>query len=300
MKFGVCIPHYGRPVIDVDGLTEMASKAEEMGFDSVWVTDHIIVPHVIPDRPDIVYRYNMLEPLALMSHLGAVTRRVNLGTSVVILPYRNPVVLAKTIATADVLSHGRVIFGAAIGWMEGEFQALSAPFPNRARVSDEYLRLLKELWTTPTPTFQGQYFQVSDVTFSPMPVQQPHPPIWIGGRSRGAIRRAVKYGDFWHPTQMGPKELSGEAAYLREYSASAGRKDPPQLSFRGNLKFASASTPGERPPLQGTTREVIADVEEYARVGVSHIIMEIPGDTYTDKFRAMERFLKEVKSRVPA
>ena len=131
MKYGVCIPHYGRP-IDPDGLTQMAVKAEEMGFDSVWVTDHIIVPHVIPDREDLVYRYDMLEPLTLLAHLGAVTSRISLGTSVVILPYRNPVVLAKTIATADGLSRGRVILGAAVGCLEGEFDALNAPFENRA------------------------------------------------------------------------------------------------------------------------------------------------------------------------
>jgi probable F420-dependent oxidoreductase len=300
MKFGVCIPHYGRP-IDAAGLTEMAVKAEQMGFDSVWVTDHIIVPHVIPDRPDIVYRYNMLEPVALLSHLGAVTKRVSVGTSVIILPYRNPVVLAKAIATADVLSGGRVIFGAAVGWMEGEFQALNAPFADRGKVSNEYLRLLKELWTNPNPTFQGEYFNFSDVTFSPMPVQQPHPPIWVGGRSRAGVRRAVQFGDFWHPSQMGPQEVSQMASYLRRYSASVGRQTPPQISVRGrSLTFASASTPGERTPLQGTTREIIADVEEYAKAGVSHLIMEISGDTYSDKYKAMERFLKEVRPRVPA
>ena len=138
MKFGVCIPHYGR-AIDIDGLTKMAVTAEEVGFDSVFVTDHIIVPHVIPDRQDIVYRHDMLEPISLLTHLGAVTSNVNIGTSVIILPYRNPIILAKAIATADVLSKGRVIFGAAVGWMEGEFQALNSPYADRGLVSNEYL-----------------------------------------------------------------------------------------------------------------------------------------------------------------
>ena len=298
MKFGVCIPHYGRP-IDAGGLTEMAIKAEEMGFDSVWVTDHIIVPHEIPDRGDIVYRHDMLEPLALLAHLGAVTKRVNIGTSVVILPYRNPVILAKAIATADVLSGGRVIFGAAVGWMEGEFQALNAPFADRGRVSDEYLKLLKELWTSPTPTFQGEFFQIDQVTFSPMPVQQPHPPIWIGGRSRRAVRRAVALGDFWHPTQLPPQELSAQVDYMRRHSASAGRETPPQLSFRGTLNFSNESG-SERPPLHGNAEDIAADFQEYARVGVSHAILEIPGESFADKFRAMERFQAEVKPLVPA
>ena len=298
MKFGVCIPHYGR-TIDAAGLTEKAIKAEEMGFDSVWVTDHIIVPHVIPDRGDIVYRHDMLEPLALLSHLGAVTKRVNIGTSVVILPYRNPVILAKAIATADVLSGGRVIFGAAVGWMEGEFQALNAPFADRGKVSDEYLKLLKELWTSPTPTFQGEYFQVDQVTFSPMPVQQPYPPIWIGGRSRRAVRRAVALEDFWHPTQLPPPELSILVDYMKRHSASVGRETPPQLSFRGTLNFSDEAG-SERRPLHGNAEDIAGDFLEYGRLGVSHAILEIPGESFADKFRAMERFQTEVKPLVPA
>ena len=297
MKFGVCIPHYGIP-LDVDNLTNMAVKAEEMGFDSVWVTDHIIVPHEIPDRTDIVYRHDRLEPVSLLTYLGAVTSRINIGTSVIILPYRNPVVLAKAIATADVLSKGRVIFGAAIGWMEGEFKALNAPFANRGEVSEEYLRLLKELWTNPTPTFEGEYFQLSDVTFSPMPVQKPHPPIWVGGRSRRGARRAVRYGDAWYPSQLPPEQVAKHSAHMREYSASVGRETPPELSFRGRLNFATSSRTGERAPLSGTMEDIIADVQQYAEVGVSHISMEVVGESYSDRLRSMERFITEVKPRV--
>ena len=299
MKFGVCIPHYGIP-LDVDNLTNMAIKAEEMGFDSVWVTDHIIVPHEIPDRTDIVYRHDMLEPLSLLTHLGAVTKRVKIGTSVIILPYRNPVVLAKAIATADVLSKGRVIFGAAIGWMEGEFQALNAPFADRGVVSDEYLQLLRELWTNPTPTFQGEHFQIADVTFSPMPVQKPHPPIWVGGRSRRGVRRAVRYGDAWYPSQLPPEQVAKHAGHMREYSASVSRETPPDLSFRGRLNFSGDSGTKARAPLSGTTEDIIADVQQYADIGVSHISMEVVGDSYSDRFRAMERFMNEVKPRIEA
>jgi len=297
MKFGVCIPHYGIP-LDVDNLTNMAIKAEEMGFDSVWVTDHIIVPHEIPDRTDIVYRHDMLEPLSLLTHLGAVTKRVKIGTSVIILPYRNPVVLAKAIATADVLSKGRVIFGAAIGWMEGEFQALNAPFADRGVVSDEYLQLLRELWTNPTPTFQGEHFQISDVTFSPMPVQKPHPPIWVGGRSRRGVRRAVRYGDAWYPSQLPPSQVAERVEHMREYSTRVGRDTPPDLSFRGRLNFSGGSGTNARDPLSGTTEDIIADVQQYADIGVSHISMEVVGESYSDRFRAMDRFMNEVKPRV--
>jgi probable F420-dependent oxidoreductase len=299
MKFGVCIPHYGR-AIEVENLTQMAVRAEELGFDSIWVTDHLIVPHEIPGRTDIVYRNDMLEPLTFLTHLGAVTNRVSIGTSVVILPYRNPIILGKMIATADVLSRGRVIFGAAVGWMEGEFDALNAPFAERGPVSNEYIRLLKELWASPTPSFQGKYFQFSEVTVSPMPVQRPHPPVWIGGRSRRAIRRAVNLGDGWHPTQMEPDELEKNVDYMKRYSASVGRESPPLLSFRGTLSFDGDANGGQRPPLSGTTGDIVADVHRYAEVGVEHIIMEVAGDDYSDKFRAMERFVREVRPRIPA
>ncbi len=299
MKFGVCIPHYGR-AIEVDGLTEMAVQAEQMGFDSVWVTDHIVVPHVVPDRGDIVYRHDMLEPISLLTHLGAVTNRVAIGTSVVILPYRNPVILAKAIATADVLSRGRVIFGAAVGWMEGEFETLNAPFADRGKVSNEYLGLLKELWTNPTPEYQGESFQVSDVTFSPMPVQQPHPPIWIGGRSRRGVRRAVEFGDYWHPSRMGPEEIAKNAAYMRRYSESVGRESPPKLSCRISLDFSAVRDEDMREPLHGTTEDIIQDVQAYAEAGVDHVIMEVAGETYSGIFGAMERFAKEVMPHAPA
>jgi probable F420-dependent oxidoreductase len=242
----------------------------------------------------------MLEPISLLTHLGAVTNRVNIGTSVVILPYRNPVILAKAIATADVLSRGRVIFGAAVGWMEGEFQALNAPFADRGRVSNEYLGLLKELWGSPTPDFQGEFFQISDVTVSPMPVQRPHPPIWIGGRSRRGVRRAVEYGDFWHPSRMTPGEISENAAYMRRYSASVGREAPPRLSCRVTLNFSGATGDDGREPLHGTTEDIIEDVQAYGEAGVEHMIMEITGESFDDKFKAMERFVNEVKPHAPA
>ena len=299
MKYGVCIPHYGRP-IDAGGLTEMAVKAEEMGFDSVWVTDHIIVPHVIPEMEDLVYRYDMLEPLTLLAHLGAVTSRVSLGTSVVILPYRNPVILAKMIATADVLSRGRIILGAGVGWLEGEFDVLNAPFANRGPLSDEYLRLLKELWTNPTPSFQGHHFQFSDVTSSPMPVQKPHPPLWIGGWTRRAARRAVEFGDYWHASLLDPKELAKFVSYMRRHSESVGREDPPRVSFRGTVNFTGDAIAGQRPPLSGSTEDVIADLQEYSEAGVDYAVLGISGDSYADIFRSMERFITEVKPRAAA
>ena len=159
------------------------------------------------------------------------------------------------------------------------------------------LQLLKELWTNPTPAFDGEHFQLSDVTFSPMPVQKPHPPIWVGGRSRRGVRRAVRYGNAWYPSQLPPEQVAKHADHMRKYSESMGRETPPELSFRGRLNFSRSSGTNERAPLSGTTEDIIADVQQYAEIGVGHISMEVAGDSYADRFRSMDRFMNEVKPR---
>ena len=145
MKIGVCLPHYGAGM-EAHRMREFAQRVESLGFDSIWVTDHVIVPKALT----IVYRERMLDPLAALSFLAGVTDRLTLGTSVIILPYRNPIIVAKEVASVDALSGGRVILGVASGWMEGEFRALNADFNNRGAVSDEHLRVIRELWTTPS------------------------------------------------------------------------------------------------------------------------------------------------------
>src|SRR2546427_9008763 len=149
MKLGICLPHYGRP-IEVPRMLEVARRAEERGLDSVWVTDHVIVPN----QANVIYREHMLDPLAVLPWLAAATERVALGTSVVILPYRTPIPVAKLLASVDVLSGGRLIVGVAIGWMEGEFAALGVPFKERVSRSEEAITLMKTLWTDDKPEIQ--------------------------------------------------------------------------------------------------------------------------------------------------
>src|SRR5467141_4859580 len=160
MKLGICVPHYGRP-IEVDRMLAVLRHAEEAVLDSVWVTDHFIVPRDV----DVIYREDMLDPLAVLPWLAGVTRRIALGTSVVILPYRSPIPLAKLLASVDVLSGGRLIVGAAIGWLEGEFETLGVPFKERASRSDEALELMRALWTQEHPKIQTKRHRVQDVVF---------------------------------------------------------------------------------------------------------------------------------------
>ncbi len=223
MEFGICIPHYGKTV-DVQGIIANVRHAEALGFDSVWVTDHIIVPRTM----DLIYRDNMLEPVTLLSHVAALVPRVKLGTSVLILPYRNPVVLAKMLATIDQLSGGRLIVGVGGGWMTEEFAALSTSFPERGKASDEYLRLMREIWMRETVSFNGNYTTFQDMQVSPMPVQR-HLPVWVGGVSPRARRRAAEFGDGWHATALTPEAFAEGAQHFK----GLWQKKGPRLAPRG-------------------------------------------------------------------
>lgn len=176
MDFGICVPHYGR-ALEIGRILDVARRAEGLGFDSVWVTDHIIVPQSM----DIIYRENMLDPLALLSHLAAVLTRARLGTSVLILPYRSPIVVAKMLATIDQLSQGRVIMGTGSGWMEEEFAALNANFKERGDFTDECLRIIRDFWTQKTVSIEGKFHRYHEMQTSPDPAQSGGPPIWVGG-----------------------------------------------------------------------------------------------------------------------
>src|SRR5437867_7420789 len=195
MKLGIGLPQSGRP-IEVGRVLEVARRAEDRGLDSVWVTDHVIVP----EQANVIYREAMLDPRAVLPWLAGVTNRVALGTSVVILPYRTPIPVAKLLASVDVLSGGRLIVGVAIGWMEGEFAALGVPFKERVSRSEEAIELFQKLWTEERPTLETKRHHLRNLQASPMPLAKPRPPIYVGGSSEGAFRRVARLGDGWHAT----------------------------------------------------------------------------------------------------
>lgn len=233
MKFGMLLPTVGPLAAGpaaFDSLATIAQRAEALGFDSLWVPDHVVFPTVINSR----YPYNetgriflpadtpFLEPIAVLGFLAGITKRVRLGPWVLVLPHRNPVVTAKMFSTLDVLSKGRMILGAGIGWMEEEITLLGAPFNKRGALSDEYLRAIKELWTKPDPQIDGQYVKFSGIKFEPKPVQKPLP-VWIGGHSPRAMRRVVEFGDGWLavPKSYAAFQESHEA--LKAAAVRAGR-----------------------------------------------------------------------------
>jgi probable F420-dependent oxidoreductase len=300
MEFGVCIPHYGKP-IDIAKILDTVRRVEALGFDSLWVTDHILVPQTL----EIIYRDNMLDPLALLSHVAALTTRVKIGTSVIILPYRNPIVLAKMLATTDQLSAGRLIFGAAVGWMEPEFAALGAPFEERGALSDECLRLIKALWTQDKVSFEGRYFNFKDMQASPRPVQQPHPPIWVGGNSPRARRRVAEYGDGWHATAMPVDELKAGIADVRRKWARQLRSGEPVVSMRLPCAIEGISQeilhypsrPG-RDSLRGSIAAIVDRLGAYQEMGIRHLALEMSTQSHESTFASLEAFAERIRPQV--
>ena len=312
--FGTSVPTRG-PLAHPEGLRALAQRADDLGYDHIWVSDHIILPRevssfypyaadgvatFVPDQP-------YYEPLAALNFLAGCTQRVKLGTHVLILPYRNPVLTAKMLSTLDVLSGGRVILGAGVGWMEEEFEAMGLDtYARRGAVTDEYIELYKELWTKDEPSFDGEFYQISGSGFSPKPVQKPHPPIWIGGHTGPAIRRAAKYGDGWMPIGLRPpailepEELSGLIARLRRLTVQAGREaDAVDLTFSTDVRFDN-SAGGSRPWMNGRPEQIAADLRQYMDLGVSNFIIGFPaGDSVASLQENMEQFSREVVPLMP-
>lgn len=274
MKFGVTIPNnWG--IDDVRQVLAMGPKAEQLGYDSVWVMDHLFNNGYIRERLDDKPYYH---PLATLSYLSATTRRVGLGTSVLVLPYHNPVELAKYTATLDQMSGGRVTLGVGVGAMTEEFEALGIPMRQRGVLTNESIAIMKELWTSPDPRYHSRGWNFSDLKFSPKPRQQPHIPLWIGGSSPGALQRAATMGDGWHPSGVSPEQFSVGREEVRKLATAAGR-DPDALTMSVRVEVEAHGGPSSqraqsRTRLPGDNMEqMIAGINAYQKAGVEHIVL---------------------------
>lgn len=308
MHFGLHLPASSSGVTAAD-LIRFVQRAEALGYYCVTVADHVIVPKHI----SIPYPYTVdgkypgtgyhLETLTTMSFLAGATKRVRFVTSVMIAPYRNPIITAKMLASLDVLSEGRVIVGLGVGWMKEEFENLNAPpFADRGRVTDEYIKAFRELWTSDNPAFHGQYCEFSDIVFLPKPVQKPGIPIWIGGHSRQAIRRAAQLGDGWHPIggvptiPLEPEDVARDLESLAGYAEKAGRNPKDiRVALKGSLfDREKQSTPGKRRRFIGSADEIAADICEYGNAGVDTMIFDVRRPSLTETLERMEWMAKDV------
>jgi probable F420-dependent oxidoreductase len=220
---------------------------------------------------------------------------------VLIIPYRNPIVTAKMLVTLDVLSGGRVILGAGVGWMPEEFAALQASYADRGRVTDEYLQIFKVLCTEDKPVFEGQHYQLANIGFYPKPMQKPHPPIWIGGYSNAALRRAVRLGDGWQPSNLEPEALADKRNLLHRWCEEAGR-DPASLPIStrvNNVAFGeSGDTVGRPAPLSGSVQRIIDNIKRYEEAGVSHLVLGIRGRDPQRMVETAQRFAADVRPHI--
>jgi len=274
MNFGVWLPNC-RHLATPDIIRGAAVRAEQLGYDSVWVSDHVVVPHA-----NIVnFGETVFDPLVTLAVVAGATRRVRLGTTVLIVPYRNAVVTAKMIASLDALSGGRVVLGIGAGWVAAESAALGVPFAERGAMTDEYLAAMQELWTSRAPSFAGKYTRFGGLVFEPKPLQKPHPPIWVGGNSRAALRRAARLGAAWHPINRPPAELRAGQAEIARLCQASGRATPPTLTLRNDLRVlgpgqsAPVSTHGGR-VLAGEPAALVEQIGELAACGVEHLVLE--------------------------
>ena len=258
-------------------IVETACKAEELGFDALFVNDHVIVD----DSPRSEPWRNVYDPLMVLSYVAAKTSSIRLGTSVLIMPYRNPIVTAKMVATLDQMSGGRAIAGVGAGWSEAEYGALNVPYHERGARTNEYLRLWKECWQPGPTTFHGRFHSFDSMHVSPKPLQQPHPPIWIGGSSQASLRRAARFAEVWQPTPTALPDLISNQAYLKDISAEMEKKAPrTRMSFRVNFSniTGSSSSDGNRPTGQGTTEQVTSDLKRYRQeAGLEEFQMNFNG-----------------------
>jgi probable F420-dependent oxidoreductase len=251
-----------------------------------------------PDEP-------WLEALTAVTYLATVTRRIRVGPSVLVIPYRNPVFTARALATADYLSGGRVILGAGIGWWREEFEAVGIPFEDRAARTMEALRLMREVWTKPRVQFEGRYWHVREAGgVRPQPVQRPHIPIWIGGHSDAALRRVAEIADGWHPlglrppVALHPAELADRARRLRELAAAAGR-NPGDIVIAFKAPFAFREGAGrERVPLTGSPAQIAEDLHAYVAAGVRHFVLDFSEPTPERMQEAMERLAADVRPQI--
>jgi len=311
MDFGLHLPASSANVKPED-LVRFAQQAEELGFYCLTVADHVIVPKNI----SIPYPYTVdgkypgtgyhLETLTTMSFLAGATQRIRFATSVMIAPYRNPIITAKMLASLDVLSNGRVIVGLGVGWMKEEFDNLGTPaFPERGRVTDEYIRAFRELWTSDNPTFNGKFCNFSNIVFLPKPVQKPTIPIWIGGHSKQAIRRAARLGDGWHPIggvptiPLEPDDVRKDIATLSEFARAAGR-DPKQIrvALKGSLFDKEKKIEGRRRRFMGEAEEIASDIRDYRAAGVDTMIFDVRRASSAETLERMEWMAKEVIAKV--
>ena len=291
MRFGVALPQFGPAARDPNApflIGEVARAADQLGYYVVWTAEHLIFPSEIRTPYPYGERapFDVTDPVydaaATLAYVAAMTRRVRLGTSVIVLPYHHPIALAKQLATIDVLSRGRLIVGVASGWLREEFALLGVPFEQRGALTDEYIELLRRLWTDREVNFRGRFFSLDNAISFPKPMQQPYPPVWIGGDSAAALQRVARCGDGWMAPPRDLDHLQVGIHVIRAAAAAAGR-DPVSIGI--------ATSGGARSV--DALLDLLPDLE---RIGVT--IVNLPALYWTPSVTKAIELMQTFASRV--
>lgn len=296
---------------DPGALAALAHAAEDLGFDSLWLSDHVVIPERIsssyPYSPDGRFptpaTHPYLEPLAGLGYLAGATRHLRLGTHVLILPYRHPLLTAKMVASLDNLSGGRVDLGIGVGWMREEFEALGLServFTRRGAATDEQLRILNAVWTEDVASFEGEFYRFNRLGAKPHPLQKPYPPIWVGGHSRAALRRTARFGDGWlpiggrPPADLPPEAIAAGWQTIRTEAERVGR-DASRLRvcFSTGVAFEPADNP--RRPFSGSPEQIAADFDGYREVGVDSFIVGFGARPAAEYEQFLRQFAEQVR-----
>ncbi len=306
MQYGFCLPN----TMDGDELCRFAQKAEELDFESVWIGDHIVLPTASTNQ----YPYTadgsfsrpheapFLETLTVLAYVAACTRNIRIGSTVVIVPYRNPILQAKIFASLDVLSKGRAVCGVGVGWLEKEFDTLDVPYSERGPMTNEWLEIFANLWAEDEPAYEGKYYSYDGIYFNPKPVQQPRIPIWVGGHTRRALRRTARYGDAWHPSRQTPEFVARNLPYLYQQVEAEGRSAGDiTVSLKRSLHITdigisrggsgAAQTGGT---VVGDTQAIVEDIKRCADIGIHQLTYDFPTSDIEECVRILEHFADKI------
>jgi probable F420-dependent oxidoreductase len=281
MRLGFGLPLTGQAA-EPDGLSKVARRAEQLGFNSLWVFDRLLWP-IKPQAPyplgdgslPELYK-KVLDPVETLTFVAAQTDRVGIGTSVLNLPWYNPVLLARRLTTIDILSRGRLRLGFGIGWSPDEYDAAGVPWKNRGRRADESLRALKAIWTNDVVEIQGGGFKVPESYFGLKPVQKPHPPIYMAAYTAEAMKRAAREANGWFPVGIPLSAVGPMFETIKRMVRDAGRNPESfELLVRGNAEFTESPVSKDRASFTGSLEQIAEDIHETRKLGAAELVLDV-------------------------
>ena len=311
MRYGFYLPTRG-PLANRRDLSTILETAERLGFASTMIADHVILPTKIESaypytvKGNFVSESECFEQLTMMSFVAGRTEKLRIVSSVMIVPHRNPVFNAKALATIDVLSGGRLTVGIGVGWLAEEFKALdTADFKDRGAVTDEYIDIFKKLWTGKPVAYQGKFYSFDEVICHPKPIQNPGPPIWIGGHSAPALRRVARFGDGWHPvgataaSPLPPEEMRMHLATIERMMQAEGRDfSKLQVSYKAPIYDGGVPPKGEaRRLFTGGKDAALEDIATFAKLGVHELVFDFRAGSLNECLDRMQQFATDVIGR---